>query len=68
MIYVKDILKKAGKTTKEFLAWLEDARYDHKIEGLEGITAIRTERNGGSANEIYIHEALEEKLKEFVNK
>jgi len=67
VIYARDILKKAGKTTMQFLSWLEDSRYNHKIDSLKGIDAIITKRNGGSANEIYIHEDLEEKLNEFIN-
>jgi hypothetical protein len=66
MINIKLKLEKAGKTTSDYLNYLEDGRYNHGLLGYEGKTMVITEQNGGSANEISIHPDLMDNFNEFL--
>jgi len=65
MIKIKAKLKKANKTTAQYLAWLEDSRRNHELSHLSG-NMIITEQNGGSANEILIDERLMDNFEQFI--
>ena len=66
MKFVGDLLDKAGKTTFDFLSFLEDGRFNHNLSHLKGKDVVETKQNGGSAKEIHIHEDLMPVLNKFI--
>lgn len=66
MIPVRKQLEKAGKTTVDYLNWLEDDRRSHGLEHLSG-DLIVINPNSGSAKKIKIHPDLMDNFNEFLN-
>jgi hypothetical protein len=67
MIPIRKQLKQAGKTTLDYLNWIEDDRRNHNLPDFNGKTMVITEQNGGSANQIKIHPDLMDNFNEFLN-
>ena len=65
MISVRKQLEKAGKTTADYLNWLEDDRRNHDLN-LTG-NKIEIDANHGSAKNIKIHPDLMDNFNKFVN-
>ena len=65
MILVKDKLKKAGKTTSDYLSYLEDDRRNLDLSHLSG-DLIEIDANHGSAKNMKIHPDLMDNFNKFL--